>query len=343
MAKDPAQRPASALQFGQLLVEVERQLGQPATSLPIEAIGAVDADMTAVAPATGDHSAGPLSPPEVSSPHTADRQPPEPSPWPPADDLAAPGLTGVVSNTPATSGEIEQADEWVRARPPDEGTNRPPWLGTALAASAAGLVVAALALWLIFVQGGGDDQGGEAGPTVADVSTTAQIDETSGTTEAVEDDAPPGFVQIRDESDSIRFVVPTAWTDVENGPGLDGLPYLGASPDFLGGFRESFTHPGASVTIIDGIQDLDSVLDQFTDPGCTPGPERSPLDLPYPGLLEVLTDCGSTGATLAHLAFVDQDQDLSAFMVIQMFSREDLATVGSTISDSLVLRDDFRG
>jgi serine/threonine protein kinase len=349
MAKDPDQRPATAVEFGRLLVEAERQLGLPATALPIESVPPVDADTPQGAPSypLTPSGSGPLSPPQTSSPHTGPQQAAAPPYTPHSSELAAatqasPGLQPPAHEAAAShqaSAEIDATGGWDR---PATGTSRrrtPPWLGTVAAASAAGVVLAGLALWLILTQDGGGGTGTTTPTDAADAQTTGSVlDQTTGPSDQSAVPAPDGYVRITDSTGSITLAVPEAWTDVEFGPGSNGLPYLGASTDFQGGFVGDFTDPGVSVTILEGAPDPDTVLDQRADPSCTPQPNRTDFGVPYTGRLEVLIDCGDTDAVLSHSVFVDEEQGLTAFMVIQMFDTGDLGTVGGTISNSLQLR-----
>ncbi len=359
MAKDPAARPESALAFGQLLVQVQHQIGLAPTPIPIE-------DTTAAS------AAGLLGGPATSPPFPVPGTAPTPAvtggagPGPAVTGGSAPGVavTGTGAGTPVAdpfapgaSGGIPVTGGVVAPAGPPARRSAPRWLAPA-AAVAALVLVGALLTWR--ASNGADDTADTTAPATTEPATASSAEATTepplapggsaglpatGSTLAAGDQY-ASYQELADTSDSIRIKVPDEWTvDKERGPGQNGLPYLAAAPKLEGAFFNSLAGPGVSVEVFDGARLPKAMLDEARTRSDSlvsqcDAPETSRFVLPYPGRFEVFRNCGPTGTALVHVALVNGDDKVSALLTLQAPTRKDLDAL-STIVGSLVLTRSF--
>lgn len=358
MAKDPAARPPSALAFGQLLVQVQQQIGLPPTPIPIEDTTAASAASLLGGPVTNPPFAVP-----GTSPTPAVTGSPGPGPGvtggspvtsgpltggPPA--ISGPVTSGPLTSGPLTSGPLAPVGSPARRALPH-------WLAPA-AAVAVLVLVGALLTWQ--ARGGSDDTTDTTASATTDPATASSAGATTepplapGGSAGLPDTGStlaPGekyasYQELADATDSIRLKVPDEWTvDTLRGPGLNGLPYLAAAPQLNGAFFDAFTGPGVSVEVFDGTRQPKAVLDKArTDYAdlvsqCDP-PESNRFITPYPGRLEVFANCGPGTTALIHVALVNSDDKVSALLILQAPTEKDLDAV-FTIVKSLVLTRSF--
>jgi len=376
MAKDPAARPSSALAFGQLLVQVQHQIGLPPTPIPIEDTTAASAAGLLGGPVT--------SPPFPVTGGTVPTPAATGAPGTPGSTPAATGAPGTPGSTPAVTGGSPPALTTgpgtpatgqlpgggtgvvpvtgglsTQTGPPPVGRGRPPlWLAPA-AAVAALVLVGALLMWR--ASGGSDET-----DDTTEVSTASPVTDPGGTASSAgattEPPLTPGgsaglpgtgstlaegekyasYRELADTTDSIRIKVPDEWTvDTLRRPGTNGLPYLAAAPQLEGAFFDSLTGAGVSVEVFDQARVPKDMLDEARAGSAAlvkqcDAPESSRFVVPYPGRFEVFRNCGRTGTALVRVAVVNGDDKVSALLTLQAPSRKDLDAF-PTIVGSLVL------
>ncbi|MGI9614660.1 MAG: hypothetical protein ACR2QO_17240, partial [Acidimicrobiales bacterium] len=108
MAKDPDDRPDTAVELGTLLAAAQQRLGIAPTTIPIEASGPEGESGRSGYIPFPDSPSGPLPAPTTRSPH--ETGPPTTSPQTSGDPLASPGATGqtappTVVTSPSESGQ----------------------------------------------------------------------------------------------------------------------------------------------------------------------------------------------------------------------------------------------
>ncbi len=360
MAKDPGVRPPSALAFGQLLVQVQQQIGLPPTPIPIEDTTAASAAGLLGGPAT--------SPPfPVPGGNTGTPTPGVTGggggPNPAVTGGPPPGTTGpgqLTGGAPGTGG-VPTTGELGFGTPPGVPPARrgaPRWLAPA-AALAALVLVGAFLTWR--ASAGGDPTDDTTGVSTASSTTDGGTTASSAgaTTEPplVEGGSPglpdtgntlaaadkyTSYQDLADTTDSIRISVPQEWTvDIERGPGQNKLPFLAAAPKLDGAFFDSLSGAGVSVEVFDKARAPKEVLDEARDRSeaivsqCD-APVARRFVTPYPGRFEVFANCGPNKTALVHVAVVNADDKVSALLTLQAPTKKDLDAF-STIVGSLVL------
>ncbi len=354
MAKDPAARPQTALAFGQLLVQVQQQIGLAPTPIPIE-------DTTAASAA--GLLGGPVTSPPFPVPGTSS------APVVTGSPTSGPVLTGASGpGLGATGPAVGGVDQVTGGGPPVTGglgtgagssppfrRGAPRWLAPA-AALAALVMIGAFLTWQASDENGGTDT------TAASTEPTATASSPAPTTEpplaaggsaglpGTGDTLAPGeryasFQELADKSDSIRIQVPDEWTvEVQRGPGLNGLPFLAAAPKLDDAFFDSLTGAGVSVEYFAEARPPKDMLDEARARSeaivsrCD-APESARFVTPYPGRFEVFRNCGPNQTTLAHVAVVNGEDEVSALLTLQAPTRKDLDAF-PTIVGSLVLTSD---
>lgn len=361
MAKDPSDRPPSALALGQVLVEAQAELGQTRTPLPFASSspGTVASSPSgeippAAIPPFPSSGSGPLPPPvarsgdpDPRSTHaTSEEAEPAAPITPEPHDLAGPTQVsrqvGDPPSAPAGASWQPPTAQGAGAETPGPNWRR---IGPLAATSVAAVVVIGLMVWLI--ASGSDDDG-----TVTSTSDTAGTsdDPTSnedqvelGTTIRSEVDGDyPIYMSITDTSGRIKLNVPAEWSDIQPGPDEDNRPFLGAAPVFwstdeVDGMVGSYDVPGVTVSIL-GDQDgtTGKALDELAadESLCSPT-RRDPVTTPIKGEVEVLT-CTGTETKLIHYVFIPDFTNLMALMRIQVVSPQDVFAA-ETISQSLTI------
>ncbi len=361
MAKDPAHRPPSALAFGQVLVQVQQQIGLPPTPIPIE-----DTTAASAAGLLGGPATNPPFPVPGTSPTPAITGTPGPGSAVtggsfPAVAATGPGVPEPAPIAPGDSGGIPVTAGVGTPGVPPARPGVPRWLAPA-AAVAALVLVGALLTWR--ASHGADDTTDTTGISSGSATTEpgATASSAGATTEpplapggsaglpGTDGTLPPGerytsFREEADVTDSIRLKVPDEWNDTLRDQGTNGLPSLAVAPRLEGAFFDAFTGPGVSVAILDGARQPKAMLDKArTDyetevSQCDP-PESGRFVTPYPGRVEVFANCGTGTTSLIHVALVDGENKMSALLILQAPTRKDLDAV-FTIVRSLVLTRNF--
>ncbi len=320
MAKDPNDRPPTALAFGQMLVEGQQQLGVTPTPIPIETIDA------------GTDSGPSTSP-------YANRSPSSPVWAPPAPPMVAGATGSSVSGAAAGQATATSAVGLVHPR------RRPPasWLAPVAATVLAVVILGGLVAWRASQDHSAIDTSqisatAESGPGTSVV--TANVNPPVSPTVT---DTYLSYQDLSDQSGSITLKVPDEWTkDVDRRKGKNGQPFLAAAPKLEGSFFNSLDGAGVAVGLYaDAIEPSALLLDQGRQNAklgrCTSGGDL-PFDGVYDGHMEVFKDCEGTDTILVHVALVDRDAGISAFVLIQAPTDKDFAAV-NTIVDSIRLRD----
>ena len=413
MAKDPDDRPDTAVELGTLLAAAQQRLGIAPTTIPIEASGPEGESGRSGYIPFPDSPSGPLPAPTTRSPH--ETGPPTTSPQTSGDPLANPGATGqtappTVVTSPSESGQhmpsVSQPHEAPAApaasvsqetivsgqhdprawAPPNVSGDVAPGSGSGSGASAGAgagsadgggglpswLIPAAIVAVLLLAAGGaflalgGDDDdagdndaAGETETTVAETDGTdddevgdddtddvSDTDDATGTT--VSGQSPedyPFYERVTDSTESITVNLPTEWTDRRPGVGTDGSPQLTAAPLIDGGFLDSYDEPGVQVTVaaladeveIDVDMALDRILDGFGEPECTSA-GRSDISSPFPGRVERYIDCDGGTTKIFYIAYIADDEGLTALLRVQAVNDQDVIAV-DTIQSSLELED----
>ncbi|MEZ5410521.1 MAG: serine/threonine-protein kinase [Acidimicrobiales bacterium] len=298
MAKDPAARPASALDFGQLLVHVQHQIGLAPTPIPIEdttaasAAGLLGGPVTSPPfPVTGGASPTPAVTGAPGTPGSAPTVTGGSGPGGPAATGGAPpgyatgpGVTDAGQLPGGTSGGVPVAGGvGTTTGPHPAGPGRPPrWLAPA-AAVAALVLVGAVLMWQ--ASGGTDDADGTDDTTEVSTASPATGPGATASSAGATTEPPPtpgnsvglpgtgstlpagekyaSYRELADTTDSIRIKVPDEWTaDTLRGPGSNKLPYLAAAPQLEGAFFDSLTGAGVSVEVFDRARVPNEMLDE---------------------------------------------------------------------------------
>ncbi len=315
MAKDPAQRFASAAEMGRALQQTQQALGQLPTSLPIreeEAARARESTRTLnsddIAQSIEDirasqgfaGSTGGVPGP-VTGPVTG------PGPIPPTGPTPYAGQTGP-QYAPPQQPQPQYAG--YGGAPPKTSA---PW---GIIAAVVGVVVVLGGIGGAIALSGGDDPTEEPTPPPDEETTPPEEPTDPPTTEP--DDGPttePGpepyaaFEPVFDDSNSITVTVPRPWADVDRGPWvIDGQEVgqqITAAPD-LDAFRSTWTTPGlifgaseqlATSFTPETLADAISFSDQCTYEG-----REIYTDPAYTGVRDEYTDCGGTGTSYTIIA-----------------------------------------
>lgn len=136
--------------------------------------------------------------------------------------------------------------------------------------------------------------------TVAVAVTVAAAVVSGGAT--VSSAAPPaGYVQLVDDTQTIRLTVPASWTDVDLTPIVDAdgtpHPHIAASPS-LQSFADTFDVPGALFAALPYTTDPHGVIESSgLTGGCTSITIEPYSDPVFTGFVQVGTGCGSGAAT----------------------------------------------
>ena len=157
----------------------------------------------------------------------------------------------------------------------------------------------------------------------------------------------PSYETITDSTGSITIDVPTAWTDRLTSVGSDNLPQITVAPVIADGFIGTYDEPGAQITLaqisddagVDTDAVLDLLLDQFREPDCT-STGRSDSAFPLPGRTERFEGCGDSDTQIVHTALVDEAQNLTAILRVQVVGSPDEVAV-DTIRSSIRLADNI--
>ncbi len=260
---------------------------------------------------------------------------------------------------PTVSGEVRAG---AGTRPPDVAHTGASTSGPLPDPSAGGLprwlipaVIAVVALAAIggaFLAFGGDDDGEAGTGTTATVDGTATSTEAGGTDTTDDGGADDGgdyvdFDTIADDTGSITIDVPTVWDDRDTRIGSNDLPQLAAAPLLEDGFLGTSEVPGVQATVgrlrAASITDLDTaldfVLDGYEEPGCT-SVSRTNISFPLPGRVERFADCDGGDTRLVHIAYFDEEKELTAVVRIQIVANRDDRAVETMLS-SLLLEDNL--
>ena len=152
---------------------------------------------------------------------------------------------------------------------------------------------------------------------------------------------------IADDTGSITIEVPAVWDDRDTRIGSNDLPQLAAAPLLEGGFLGTSDVPGVQATVgrlrAASITDLDTaldmVLDGYEEPGCT-SVSRTNISFPLPGRVERFADCDGGDTRLVHIAYFDEEKELTAVVRIQIVENRDDRAVETMLS-SLQLQDNL--
>ncbi len=393
MAKEPAERPATAVEFGELLINAQRQLGQMPTAIPIEEVepeaGGGESTPSHIPfpetpsgslPAPGRVSPHPHANPDQSGSHTGATPPAAAPTIITTPNTASAADQTAISSQHASPQHVSAQHDAASWAPPtaSESANvsgaaasgagagaaisstvapesGPPSRLIWAAVAALAVIVGIGAIALVATRGGdtaaedataGDEPSDDTDTTIA--STDNSTDNGTDTTAAGSDATTQlgnytNFQTVQDVTQSITLDVPAEWTDRLTARGTDGLPSLTAGIDLENTYFGSYEGPGVQVAVAKGssreTEDLDAVLNQFTDPNCT-SLGRSDVTTPYIGRVERFADCDGTDTRLTHFVFVDTFYDLTAVLRVQVVSERDAAAT-TIMSNSLQLEDNL--
>ena len=302
-AKDPTTRPNSALAFGQLLVEVQQQLAQPATALPFAPSSRPDSKPPADIPPFPGATQDPLPAPAAYSAEPvaeatrassgqplASADPNRVSDGPPDATQASGGVqppTATGAHGPDQPGATQgnSLDTPIGAGPQLDGVPRrptsrqsssagPDWSRLAPVAAISALLAVALIAWLLIGDEGDGLRETETGGTaevtntddsieVAPTETEATEAEQATTSEGQSENDYPFYMDVTDASGSIHLKVPTEWNDTDGHLGTNDQPFLGAAPILYGAVGMIGSFDSPGVTV--SIELANADLDAVLD------------------------------------------------------------------------------
>jgi hypothetical protein len=160
---------------------------------------------------------------------------------------------------------------------------------------------------------------GESYPTLVDVPPLVPVGAVSA--ELLTPPAVP-LATVTDRTDTLAFSVPSAWTDVDDGPAMndDGSdrPQLTAAP-VLDDFYTDWSAPGTTVVAYPFTANPSVLLHNLGfDEQCDDGGVQSFSNGALTGLMQTWTNCGGTASRNVLLAVSPADQSATVYIEVQL-------------------------
>lgn len=317
MAKDRDNRPTTAAELGRELAAAQARTGRPVTPMQI----------------VGEPRVAPIAPTSLSHALTADAVvAPTPAPSPPVVAPTAPDPPRFVAAPPPAATSPPPAP---RPSPPTPNRATP-----AIAIAALGAV--ALVVAIVFALGRGNETADPpttttttdpVGTTPETTTTVGVVTVSSELPQATAEDY-PDYQSVSDSNSAISIAVPAAWTDLSTGTGI--VTVAPAIADAFGSFRG----PGAQVSAFVNPSGLsfspDILLDGLSELACGDGTRIDYDDGRLSGRAERFRNCGSTGASVVHLALAPPDRSFVVTVSLQFLTPQDETAANAVISSLFV-------
>lgn len=317
MAKDPADRPASARAFGESL-----------TAALAEATGAARSDDGS----PGGHTISVFSPPPPhdAPPATSGNPPVGAPPGPPP---AGPLAGGAATSQPGGTAHISQPPPGAAAPPgtPSTPTARsgPNW--NLIVVSAGAAIVLLVVIIVLATRGGGGDDAPPSGDDGGATTSGQAVLPVSGGEDY------PAYTTLFDDTGAIQLSVPAAWSDVDLGAADRSVAVIGVSTNVARALEE-FDTPGVVIRVDPGpLLDADAALDAFVDPtGCESRGRGAYADPLYTGRFEQLVNCGDVNSTIWVVVAAPTDNSFSVVVSIQAVDERDEAAARRALDTFII-------
>jgi serine/threonine protein kinase len=325
MAKAPADRPQTALEFGERLAAVQAKLGLPATRMLVEdAATTADASVDSGATMHVTEGESPLrrlhsQDPNITTPAVPDAAPVS-APVPAAEAPASAPRVPIIEASAPTAAVAPPNTPPAAAVPPASPTPQPKRQSAMpiLLAALLGLtVVAGVATWLLL----SEDDGGtvDENPVAETADPRTVVDALAANDGLLDHDS---YRSTIDPRGAISFEVPSTWDS--EGSSTTGTPLFQVSTDVDAAVAGLDT-AGLAISASTARVNPATALALYDGGACTTRASAPFESAGHTGRSQLHTDCGGTDT--AQLVVALEEPDHSVLVTFQLLDERDLAAV----------------